>query len=157
MDARRGQAPDEKHRGPHTLRVWRGTIVGSFGNDIFVELGPRMQGVIARRHFRRPPIPGDSHEFTLHGQEEGLWVLSLKEEETLSTWEAMEEGSLVQARVVRLAPGGFELKVGPLHAFLPKSHSGLARDERPEPLVGKNITVEVIEVDPERQRVIDSR
>lgn len=157
MDPRRGQAQDEKHRGPHTLRVWRGTIVGSFGNDIFVELGPRMQGVIARRHFRRPPIPGDSYEFTLHGQEEGLWALSLKEEETLETWEAMEEGSLVQARVVRLAPGGFELKVGPLHAFLPKSHSGLARDERPEPLVGKNVTVEVLEVDPERQRVIVSR
>jgi ribosomal protein S1 len=157
MDSRRGPAPSDKHHGPHTLRVWRGTIVGSFGHDVFVELGPRMQGVIARRHFRRPPLTGDSYEFTLHGQEEGLWALSLKEEEALETWEAMEEGSLVQARVVRLAPGGFEIKVGPLHAFMPKSHSGLQRDEKPEPLVGKNLTVEVIEVDPERQRVVVSR
>ena len=33
--------------GPHTLKVWRGTVVGVFGRDVFVELGPRMQGVIA--------------------------------------------------------------------------------------------------------------
>jgi len=157
MDSRRGSAPSDRHHGPHTLRIWRGTIVGSFGHDVFVELGPRMQGVIARRHFRRPPLTGDSYEFTLHGQEEGLWALSLKEDEALETWEEMEEGSLVQARVVRLAPGGFELKVGPLHAFMPKSHSGLQRDEKPEPLVGKNLTVEVIEVDAERQRVVVSR
>ena len=157
METRRGSAPSDKHHGPHTLRVWRGTIVGSFGHDVFVELGPRMQGVIARRHFRRPPLTGDKYDFTLHGQEEGLWALSLREEEALETWEEMEEGSLVQARVVRLAPGGFEIKVGPLHAFMPKSHSGLARDEKPEPLVGKNLTVEVIEVDAERQRVVVSR
>jgi small subunit ribosomal protein S1 len=157
MDSRRGSAPSDKHHGPHTLRIWRGTVVGSFGHDVFVELGPRMQGVIARRHFRRPPRTGESYEFTLHGQEEGLWALSLKEEQALETWEEMEEGSLVQARVVRLAPGGFEIKVGPLHAFMPKSHSGLQRDEKPEPLVGKNLTVEVIEVDAERQRVVVSR
>jgi len=131
--------------------------VGVFGHDVFVELGPRMQGVIARKHFRRPPLTGQSYEFTLHGQEEGLWALSLKEEEALETWQEMEEGSLVQARVVRLAPGGFEIKIGPLHAFMPKSHSGLARDERPEPLVGKNLTVEVLEVDAERQRAVVSR
>jgi small subunit ribosomal protein S1 len=157
MDSRRGSAPSDRHHGPHTLRIWRGTIVGSFGHDVFVELGPRMQGVIARRHFRRPPLTGDNYEFTLHGQEEGLWALSLKEDEALERWEEMEEGSLVQARVVRLAPGGFEIKVGPLHAFMPKSHSGLQRDEKPEPLVGKNLTVEVIEVDAERQRVVVSR
>ena len=49
-------------------------------------------------------------------------------------------------------PGGFEIKIGPLHAFMPKSHSGLARDERPEPLVGRNLTVEVIEVVPRAEK-----
>ena len=157
MVSQRGHVPPDKHHGSHTLRIWRGTIVGICGHNVFVELGPRMQGVIARKHFRRPPLTGQSYEFTLHGQEEGLWALSLKEEEALETWQEMEEGSLVQARVVRLAPGGFEIKIGPLHAFMPKSHSGLARDERPEPLVGKNLTVEVLEVDAERQRAVVSR
>src|SRR6185295_12321836 len=51
----------------------------------------------------------------------------------------------------------FEIKIGPLHAFMPKSHSGLQRDEKSEPLVGKNLTVEVLEVDAERQRAVVSR
>lgn len=157
MDPRRGSLPHPKHHGSHTLKVWRGTVVGSFGHDVFVELGPRMQGVIALRHFAERPAIGASFEFTLHGQEEGLWALSLKEEETLATWENMEEGSLMQARVVRVAPGGFEVKLGPLHAYMPKSHSGLARGDKSEGLVGRSFAVEVIEVDPERQRVVVSR
>ncbi len=149
----------ERDHGAHTLKVWRGVVVGLFGDDVFVELGPRMQGVISRRKFEDCPAIGDAFDFTLRGLEEGLWSLSLavQLEKALVTWEKLESGSLVQARAVRLAPGGLEMKIGPLHAFLPKSHSGLARDARLDSLVGKNLTCEVIEVDPERARVTVSR
>ena len=46
---RRQDAVDE--RGRHTLKVMKGTIVGAHGRDVFVELGPRMQGVIGRDAF----------------------------------------------------------------------------------------------------------
>jgi ribosomal protein S1 len=147
----------ERDHGPHTLRVWKGTVVGLFGDDVFIELGPRMQGVIERDHFQSPPALGSVHEFTLRGLEEGLWSLALSTEKSLDTWQQMEPGSLVQARVVRVAPGGLEVKIGPLHGFLPKSHTGLPRDRKADVLVGKVITVEVIEVDRERQRVTVSR
>lgn len=149
-----GPSPDH---GPHTLKVWRGTVVGTFGNDVFVELGPRMQGVITANHFAKLPAIGEQYDFTLRGLEEGLWSLALSTEQSLVTWREMEVGSLVQARVVRAAPGGLEVKIGPLHGFLPKSHTGLARDEKPDQLVGRVATCEVIEVDPERQRVTVSR
>lgn len=147
----------DKDHGPHTLRVWRGVVVGAHGDDVFVELGPRMQGVISRRNFAEAPAVGDAFEFTLRGQEQGLWVLALRETKVLDTWENMEIGSLVPAHVVRLAPGGLELKIGPLHAYMPKSQTGLARDEEVDVLVGKHFAVEVIEVDRERQRVVVSR
>ena len=143
--------------GPHTLRVFDGVVVGAFGDDVFVELGPRMQGVISRRVFAAPPAIGDRHQFTLRGQEEGLWALSLREQKSLATWEQMEQGSLVHARVIRLGTGGLELKIGPLHAFMPRSHTGLDRREDLSPLVGKTLVCEVIEVDRERQRVLVSR
>lgn len=143
--------------GSHTLRVWPGTVVGLFGNDVFVELGPRMQGVISVDHFSAPPAVGSVHEFTLRGLEEGLWSVALATERSLVTWQQMEIGCLVQARCVRVAPGGLEVKIGALHGFMPKSHTGLPRDQRPDPLVGKNFTVEVIEIDSERQRVTVSR
>ncbi len=149
--------PAFRDHGPHTLKVCRGAVVGTYGDDVFVELGPRMQGVISRRELPVEPKIGDEFDFTLRGQEQGLWVLALRETKVLHTWESMEAGSLVQAHVVRVAPGGLELKIGPLHAFMPKSQSGLARDEEPSGLVGKNLAVEVLEVDRERQRVVVSR
>ncbi len=147
----------ERDHGAHTLRVFTGTIVGIFGNDVFLEFGGRMQGVISRGEFERAPRLGDTCDVTLRGQEESLWVCSLREAESLSSWEEMEEGSLVQAKVVRTKHGGLELKIGPLHAFMPASQSGLPRDHKLDELVGKTITCEVIEVDRERQRVLVSR
>lgn len=161
MDRSRRERPrperEPAEHGAHTLRVWRGTVVGIDRRDVFVELGPRMQGVISIEKFEEPPRLGDEHEFTLRGQEEGLWVLALEEEQSLVSWERMEQGNLVEARVVRRAEGGLELKVGPLHAFMPRSHTGLARGEDPAKLVGKKLACEVLEVDRERQRVLVSR
>ena len=48
-----GPANERERHGPHTLKVWKGTVVGLYGNDVFVELGPRTQGVISRREFVR--------------------------------------------------------------------------------------------------------
>lgn len=149
----------EADHGPHTLKVWRGTVVGMFGDDVFVELGPRMQGVISLRKFPAPPRIGDELDVTLRGLEEGLWSLALavQPEKSHVTWEELETGSLVQARAIRVAPGGLEMKIGPLHAFLPKSQAGLPREARLDVLVGKILTCEVIEVDRERARVTVSR
>lgn len=148
--------PDKAH-GHHTLRVQRGTVVGVHGDDVFVQLGPRAQGVISRRKFATAPAEGEAFDFTLRGREESLWALDLADEPTLSSWEDMEIGCLVPARVVRAVQGGLQLKIGRLHAFLPKSQTGLAREKKPATLVGKSFTVEVLEVDPEHQRVIVSR
>jgi small subunit ribosomal protein S1 len=143
--------------GPHTLRIWRGTVVGTFGRDVFVELGPRMQGVIGLGHFDKPPAEGEQFDFTLRGQEDGLWALARSEEQPLVSWDDMEAGSLVQARVTGRNPGGLELKIGPLHAFMPRSQCGLPRGTDPKVLVGKTLACQVIEVDSERQRVLVSR
>lgn len=148
---------DEKDHGAHTLKVWRGTVVGVYGNDVFVELGPRMQGVIALREFTLKPRVGDQFDFTLRGREEGLWALERREAASLQSWEDMEPGVLVHARAVGALPEGLELKIGKLHAFMPKSHTGLPRDQKASVLVGKVLTCEVIEVDRERQRVLVSR
>src|SRR5690348_14085067 len=130
----RGERPAtrDKDHGAHTLKVWKGLIVGVYGDDVFVELGPRMQGVISVREFELLPRIGESYEFTLRGREDGLWALARRERESLATWEDMERGSLVHARAVHANPDGLELKIGPLHAFMPKSHTGLARDEKPD-------------------------
>ncbi len=151
------EPPPPPDHGPHTLRSWSGVIVGVHGEDVFVELGPRMQGVITRKALGTEPHVGDVHRFTLRGQEDTLWVLAHEEAPLLASWREMVQGSLVHARVLRKVPGGLQLKIGPLHAFMPRSHTGFTRDRDLNPLVGRTLTCEVIEIDPERQRVIVSR
>ena len=149
-----GETPEH---GKHTLKVWRGSVVATFGDDVFIELGPRMQGVCSLRTFKRPPDPGDVYDFTLRGLEAGLWSVALATEDTLQAWDDMEVGALVQAKVVREAPGGLEVKIGRLHGFMPRSHCGVPREEKVTPLVGRVLPCEVIEVDAQRQRVVVSR
>ena len=144
-------------RGAHTLREQEGVITGIDRDDVFVELGPRMQGVIDRRAFPSPPSIGQEYCFTLGGQEEGLWALSLAVEPVLATWENLELGSFVEVKVVRPKLGGLEVKIGALHGFLPKSQTGLDRRADLAVLIGKQFVCEVTEIDFERQRCSVSR
>ena len=152
-----GKTGEERDHGPHTLRVWRGTIVGCFGDDVFVELSPRMQGVISRRQFDPPAREGEQYDFTLRGQEDGLWALARVEDLPLVSWDRMEVGSILRARVTGQNHGGLELKIGQLHAFMPRSHCGLPRGADLRGLAGQELPCQVTEVDRERQRVLVSR
>jgi ribosomal protein S1 len=109
------------------------------------------------RHFEAPPREGQRFDFTLGGQEDGLWALSRVEELPLFSWDQMEVGALVQARVTGHNHGGLELKVGDLHAFMPRSQTGLARGADLRGLLGKRLPCQVTEVDRGRQRVTVSR
>ncbi|MCB9906241.1 MAG: 30S ribosomal protein S1 [Planctomycetes bacterium] len=149
--------PSEPARGNHTLRVHEGTIVGVHGDDVFVDLGPRLQGVVSARAFDDPPRLGDVHRFTMRGREESLWVLSLVGERSSESWLGMQEGQWVSARVVREHQGHLQLKVDGLHAVMPHTHTGKSPGQSLKGLVGKNLVCEVLEVDTERQRVVLSR
>ncbi|MFT5732484.1 MAG: ribosomal protein S1 [Planctomycetota bacterium] len=146
-----------KERGAHTLEVVDGTIVGKSGNDVFVELGVRKQGVIDLRAFQREPKVGEVRQFTLRGREDALWILNLAEEETLEVWEDLEEGSLITGRVSGLTHDGFQVKIGQLHAYMPFSVSGVRRSRDRKALMGRAVVVLVLDVDDDKQRAIVSR
>lgn len=148
---------DETERGAHTLEVVEGTITGVYGQDVFVELGPRKEGVITRDAFAEPPAIGQRHSFTLRGREDSLWILNLIEERTLEQWEELEEGSLTNARVIRSTHDGYQLKIGPLHAYMPFSKSGVRRGKDRPKLLGRSVVVEVLHVDQDKQRAVVSR
>jgi small subunit ribosomal protein S1 len=135
----------------------RGVIVGITGDDVFVEIGPRMQGVISLREFQTPPKVGETHDFTLHGREDDLWKLSRREAQVLSAWGDVEVGSIVKAKVTGVNTGGLELKVGPLAAFMPASQISLSREENLSQFLTQMLTCEVLEVDREKKRILLSR
>ena len=134
-----------------------GTVAGISGDDVIVELGPRMQGVCGITEFEGEPKIGDSHHFMLRGREDDLWILSLRGAKELEAWEQLEVGSHTKARVTGQNQGGLTLKIGSHEAFMPMSQVSTDRDLDVSSLLGQTIVCEVLEIDRGRNRVLLSR
>jgi small subunit ribosomal protein S1 len=146
-----------KPRQGAARELMRGQVVGISGADVFVELGPRMQGVAALAEFDAAPKIGDTFEFKLNGREDDLWKLSRRAAQELTQASEIEVGALVKARVTGQNTGGLELRIGPLAAFMPTSLVGLKPGETLAALLTQTLVCEVLEIDPERRRVLLSR
>ncbi len=138
-------------------RLVKGAVVGISGDDVIIELGPRAQGVIKRSEFDEPPAVGAVFEFSMHGMEDGLHVLSRKEAKALAAWNELAVGARVAARVSGQNTGGLELRIGPIAAFMPASQVGLGREDDLAQYLGRTLECEVIEIDPGKKRVLVSR
>ncbi|MDF1800620.1 MAG: S1 RNA-binding domain-containing protein [Planctomycetota bacterium] len=150
------QDPKESRGASHDLKS--GTIEGISGTDVFVELGPRQQGVIALSEFDEPPSPGETFQFSMHGMDkDGLWRLSRRQARIVAAWGDLYEGAQVKATVTGQNSGGLELSVGPISAFMPASHVDLARIEDLSVFLGQSFVCEVIECDTTKKRVVLSR
>ncbi|QDU65855.1 30S ribosomal protein S1 [Engelhardtia mirabilis] len=145
---RRGRSEDD---------LVKGKIAGVSGDDVIVEIGPRMQGVIDAGEFDAPPTEGEVYEFTMHGQKDGLWLLSRRRARALAAWNDVSVGSHVEGMVSAVNSGGLEVQIGPLHAFMPASQASGGHVEDLSTLVGQKLVVEVMEVDPGKKRFVVSR
>lgn len=134
-----------------------GIVAGVSGDDVIIELGPRMQGVCGITEFDGEPKVGDSHRFMLRGREDDLWILSLRGAKELEAWEQLEVGSHTKARVTGQNQGGLTLKIGSHEAFMPMSQVSTDRDLDVSTLLGQTVVCEVLEIDRGRNRVLLSR
>ncbi len=150
-------APTEAEERSGDDKLWSGVVAGVSGDDVFIELGPRRQGVVPLAEFDTPPAVGESHRFAVRGREDELWLLSLTEARELAAWEELEVGSLVKARVSGQNQGGLTLKIGKHEAFMPLSQVSIDRDLEASTLLGKTLVCEVLELDRSRKRCLLSR
>ncbi|MBI5220927.1 MAG: 30S ribosomal protein S1 [Candidatus Liptonbacteria bacterium] len=104
--------------------------------------------------------------------EDGCIELSLSEAGRYRLWhqvqELMETGEITKVKVLSLNPGGYLVALGELKAFLPISqlsseHAPSATEEESEkraeqlrPLVGQELSVKVINVNPKKNKLIVS-
>ena len=160
-----GKSPEEDAPGPGgpgrkgggREELMPGTVSGISGDDVIIDLGPRMQGVCNLAEFDDPPTVGDAHKFQLRGREDGLWLLSIRGAKDLEAWEQLEIGSHTKARVTGQNKGGLTLKIGAHEAFMPLSQVSTDRDLDASTLLGQTLVCEVMEIDRSRDRVVLSR
>jgi small subunit ribosomal protein S1 len=149
-------APSSAGEGVRT-----GRVIAIHGDDIFVDMGGKSQGVLSAEQYEtEEPLPkvGDAVEVTIEGYDrtDGLLLLSRKGAVMAATWQKLEEGLIVEGRVTGHNKGGLELSLDGIPAFMPISHIELFRVEELAPYVNRRLKCQVIEVSEEERKVIVS-
>jgi ribosomal protein S1 len=137
--------------------LYSAIVAGRSGEDVVIELSPRVHGAVPRAEFDALPPPGTPVRVTLVGREEGLWLFSVREARQLAAWDELEVGALVKGTVFGLNKGGLELKLGPSRAFMPASQVALEHVEDLAAFAGQTMVCEVLEIDRQKRRVVVSR
>ena len=122
--------------------------------------GGKLQGVVPLIQFERPPRLGSIMDFVVNtvDEKQGLVFLSREGAISLSTWDQLTKGAVVEARVTRSNKGGLELEmVGSIRAFMPASQIDLAHTEDMEAFVGQKLEAMVQEIDRKAKKVLLSR
>lgn len=150
-----------------------GTVESIAGDEVLVDLGGRSAGILSLRDADDEPLEvGERIQaFVVHPEgPQGHAVLSLRRARRDRRWrelsEQRERGDVVEAPVIEVNRGGVVVDVG-LRGFVPLSQlSSVGAIERvPEAgvptipaavrsLQGRSLALKVIEVDPERNRLI---
>lgn len=136
-----------------------GTVVSIHGDDVFVEFGPKSQGVCPLTQFDEPPKTGDRLEFNVDrfDENEGLLVLSRMGVVQKAQWDALDVGQVVEGRVTAVNKGGLEVEIAQHRAFMPAGQVDLRHIADLSVFVGEKIPCEIIELDKRNNRIILSR
>jgi small subunit ribosomal protein S1 len=148
-----------------------GTVAGITGDEVLVDLAGRSAGVLSLREANGEPLDiGDTVlALVVHPEgPQGHAVLSLRRAPRARRWQELAEklknGEVISAPVVEANRGGVVVDLG-VRGFVPLSQlaslGGLDRPTEGEgvpravlALVGKDLTMKVIEVDQKRNRLI---
>jgi len=80
-----------------------GKVIAIQGDDIFVDMGGKSQGILPAAQFEDEPLPavGDKVEVIIESYkaDEGLLILSRQGAVKAAAWETLAEGQIVVARV----------------------------------------------------------
>ena len=143
--------------------VRRGRVIAVDGEDIFVDMGGKSQGVLTRDQFQgvEPPAVGQYVEVTITGYDpaDGLLLLSRQGAVQQATWASLEEGQIVEGRCTGWNKGGLELEIDGIKAFMPISQVSLQRIESEELAshVNRRMSCAVVEIRRAERSLIVSR
>ena len=151
-----------------------GTVAGITGDEVLVDLAGRSAGVLSLRDANasldEPLEVGDTVlALVVHPEgPQGHAMLSLRRARRARRWQELAEkqrsGEVLEAPVVEANRGGVVVDLG-VRGFVPLSQlASLGALDRPtegegvpgavRALIGKDLTLKVIEVDPKRNRLI---
>jgi small subunit ribosomal protein S1 len=138
----------------------RGRVANVASQDVLIDLGGKLLGVVPRNEFSDPPpIIGDMVECVVEGLDArgGLIVLSKKKAARAAVWRDMQVGLVVAGKVTGMNRGGLEMDVQGIRAFIPASQADTHFLKDISELIGQEIQAEVTKFDREDENLVLSR
>ena len=135
----------------------KGPVQKIHGDHVFVTLEGNGEGVAALHHFKEPPQEGDLVEVIIRGmnKEDGLYELAVPGAAIgAADWEDLNEGDVVEARVTGSNTGGLEAAVNAIKGFIPASQIDRFRVEDFSTYVNQKLPCVVMEVNPDKRRLV---
>lgn len=153
--------PSQQELPSQGARV-QGVIQSVHGDDVFVDLGVRIPGVLQVRQFEgtEPPEVGKQIQVVVRkvDENEGLITVNLPSgKQKGGNWDSLESGQVVDCMVNKTNKGGLEITVGSTRGFLPAGQIDLRYVENLEEYVGKKLTVKITEANPKKRNLVVSR
>lgn len=164
----------EKALEQHDYSFQRGDIVNGVvhshdSDGLFVDIGGKASAFLPADEAGLKRVPnledllpvGEEREFLIIREQnaEGQVTLSIRQLEIRKLWdrfvEMQDSGDTIDVRVGGVNKGGVTVDAQGLRGFIPRSH--LVDRDAADLLVGKIITVSLLEVDPERRRLVLSQ
>ncbi|NEQ96703.1 MAG: S1 RNA-binding domain-containing protein [Cyanothece sp. SIO2G6] len=150
-------------------QVVRGTVHNHESDGIYVDIGgkaaaylPNDEASLRRSVDLTAVLPiGEERDFLIIREQnsEGQVTLSIRQLEIKRMWQQFEEmqntEATIDVRVSGVNKGGVTVDAQGLRGFVPRSH--LIDRDGLDTLVGKILTVSLLEVDPERRRLVLSQ
>ncbi len=157
---------EESFKTLNTGDVVTGTVISVSNNEIHVDLGAKVTGILSYDDITDEPginleevfKVGDTVEaIALRVSDvDGVATLSKKKIDAKNKWSsivaAYESGEILEGRYVEVVKGGIIMSIEGVRVFVPASHTTVPRDGDLTVLNGKREKVKIIEIDETRRR-----
>ncbi|MBM4162934.1 MAG: 30S ribosomal protein S1 [Lentisphaerae bacterium] len=145
--------------------IVKGTIRGVSGNQVFIDIGYKSEGVVQASQFAdiAQVKVGDLVDVLLEQLEgeDGMVVLSKSKADDKLRWESVlkkyTEGCVVEGVITSRVRGGLIVMIDGVEAFLPGSQVDITPVHDAEPYINQKYDFKVIKISDERRNIIVSR
>ena len=145
-------------------QVRQGTILRIHDGDVFVEVGPRSQGVCPLAQFlvsgdQIAPVVGSERGFIVERFDpfEGLSILSLEGIVQKADWGTLAIGQVVEGRCTGMNKGGLEMEIAHHKGFMPAGQVDVRHVADISVFIGEKFPVEIVELNKDKDRLVVSR
>jgi 4-hydroxy-3-methylbut-2-enyl diphosphate reductase len=154
----------------HTGETVTGTVVTIGKNEIKLDLGTKVTGVLTKEQITDDTTADLSQMFKV-GDEIDVFVIQVKDSEGIArlskkrvdadnSWvtlkEAFDNGEILEGKVTSVIKGGVLFSTGANTVFIPASQTGVSKGGDLSSLIGNTYKVKLLEFDENKKRALGS-